>query len=186
MDLVFLHGPAASGKLTVARELSALTGLPVFHNHLVVDALLEVFVFGSPEFIHLREQLWLETFEAAASSGRSLIFTFAPEPTVPAGFTDRVVARVSAHGGRVRFAALRISPAEQERRIENPDRKRFAKLASLETLRRIRAAGDPPAEIPPADLTIDTESVRPSDAAHLLCDAFGLVAEGRSRGYPIS
>lgn len=30
---------AASGKLTIARELEKLTGLGVFHNHLVVDAL---------------------------------------------------------------------------------------------------------------------------------------------------
>src|SRR3712207_8152880 len=54
MEMVFVHGPAASGKLTVARELGLLTGLPVFHNHLVVDVLLEVFEFGSPEFVALR------------------------------------------------------------------------------------------------------------------------------------
>lgn len=40
---MFIHGPAAAGKLTTARALSALTGLPVFHNHLVVDTLLTVF-----------------------------------------------------------------------------------------------------------------------------------------------
>jgi len=34
MNLVFLHGPAASGKLTVGRELSRLTGYRLFHNHL--------------------------------------------------------------------------------------------------------------------------------------------------------
>jgi cytidylate kinase len=38
MRLIFLHGPAASGKLTVARAIAARTGLPVFHNHLAVDA----------------------------------------------------------------------------------------------------------------------------------------------------
>lgn len=48
MRLVFIHGPAASGKLTVAKELAALTGYPLFHNHLIVDALLAVFPFGSP------------------------------------------------------------------------------------------------------------------------------------------
>jgi hypothetical protein len=43
VDLVFLHGPAASGKLTVARALEARVGYPVFHNHLVVDLLTTVF-----------------------------------------------------------------------------------------------------------------------------------------------
>jgi hypothetical protein len=46
VDLVFLHGPAASGKLTVARALEAAVGFPVFHNHLVVDLLTTVFPPG--------------------------------------------------------------------------------------------------------------------------------------------
>lgn len=39
MKLLFIYGPPASGKLTVAREPAALTGYRLFHNHLVVDAL---------------------------------------------------------------------------------------------------------------------------------------------------
>ena len=59
IDLVFLHGPAASGKLTTARALGQLTGYPVFHNHLVVDMLTLIFPFGSKEFVALREQFWI-------------------------------------------------------------------------------------------------------------------------------
>ncbi|WP_210505209.1 hypothetical protein [Naasia sp. SYSU D00057] len=40
MEMVFIHGPAASGKLTTARALAERTGFALFHNHLVVDALL--------------------------------------------------------------------------------------------------------------------------------------------------
>ena len=43
MELIFLHGTAAAGKLTTARALEAMLGYPVFHNHLVVDALTTVF-----------------------------------------------------------------------------------------------------------------------------------------------
>jgi hypothetical protein len=39
MRLVYIHGPAASGKLTVGRELQKLSGFALFHNHLVVDTL---------------------------------------------------------------------------------------------------------------------------------------------------
>lgn len=184
MDLVYLHGPAAAGKLTVARRLSELTGIPVFHNHLVVDALLEVFEFGSPEFVRLRERFWLETFAAAAQAGRSLIFTFAPEATVATGFPARVVSAVSEHGGRVRFARLGVSAAEQERRIENDDRKQFRKLASVETLRRLRTGGDSAVETPPADIEIDTEATSPAEAAVILRDHFGLALERSRRGYP--
>jgi len=57
MQLIFIWGSAASGKLTVAKELARLTSLPLFHNHLVVDALLERLEFGEPEFVRLREQM---------------------------------------------------------------------------------------------------------------------------------
>jgi hypothetical protein len=46
MDLVFLHGRAAAGKLTTARALELQLGWPVFHNHQVVDLLTELFPFG--------------------------------------------------------------------------------------------------------------------------------------------
>ena len=39
--VVWIYGPPASGKLTIARELSTLTQLPVFHNHLAVDGWIE-------------------------------------------------------------------------------------------------------------------------------------------------
>lgn len=81
MKLVFIHGPAAAGKLTVGRALQDLTGFRLFHNHLVVDTLLAVFQFGTPSFIRLREQIWISVFEAAAKDGISTIFTFAPEAT---------------------------------------------------------------------------------------------------------
>ena len=37
MRLVFIHGPAARGKLTVAKELARLIDFRLFHNHLTVD-----------------------------------------------------------------------------------------------------------------------------------------------------
>ena len=32
MQLIFVYGPVASGKLTTARELAAVTGLPLFQR----------------------------------------------------------------------------------------------------------------------------------------------------------
>ena len=83
MRLIFLYGMPATGKLTVAQELAAVTGYRPFHNHLAVDLLLSVFEFGSPAFVELRETIWLSVFEQACRSGLpGLIFTFAPERTV--------------------------------------------------------------------------------------------------------
>ncbi len=177
MQLVFIWGPAASGKLTVARELARITGLPLFHNHLVVDALLERLPFGDPEFVRLREHMWMAGFETAASQNRSLIFTFAPEESVPGGFTDRVEALVTSHGGAVRYARLVLSETEQERRIANASRREFRKLDSLDLLRELRPQFQAcEAAMPAADLVIDSELDEPETAARRIASAFGLTS----------
>lgn len=169
MKIIFVFGPAAAGKLTVGRELAKLTGLPLFHNHLVVDAVGAVFPFGSEPFIRLRETLWLQTFVEAARSGQSLIFTFAPEPTVDAGFTERVRATLEPFGGTVVFVGLTVSHEEQERRIGNASRAEFGKLTSLDLLRQLRNSFDASlADMPAAELTIDTEACGPVAAAERL------------------
>jgi len=175
MKLVFIWGGPASGKLTIARELERLTGLPVFHNHLVVDALLERLPFGAPEFVRLREAMWMAGFETAISAGQSLIFTFQPEPTVEPGFAGRVVDLVSAGGGEARFARILVSQDEQERRIANDSRREFGKLVSRDLLRDLRdsfLASEQ--EMPAADLVIDSDLDDPETAARRMAAAFNL------------
>lgn len=174
MRLIFIHGPAASGKLTVARELAALTGLSLFHNHLVVDALLAVFPFGSPSFVRLREAMWMDVFRAAAVEGRSLIFTFHPEASVAPDFPERVVTLVEAAGGQIDFVALNCAPEVVATRIGAPSRQASGKLSSLALLRELEAQGAfayPPVQ---ATVCIDTGTVEPREAAIRIRDGLGL------------
>ncbi|MES2721513.1 MAG: shikimate kinase [Pseudomonadota bacterium] len=174
MELVFLHGPVAVGKLTVAQALAERTGLPLFHNHLVVDALLAAFEFGGEPFVKLREQMWLAVFEEAARAGRSLIFTFAPEATVRPAFIPDTVAAVEAHGGRVRFVALTAPVAEQERRLTDESRAAFGKMRDVAFLRQLKAQGA--MDYPPiaSELTIDTGGNAPEASASLIAEALQL------------
>ncbi len=174
MDLVFLHGPAAVGKLTVARALAARTGLALFHNHLVVDAVHAVFEFGSPPFVRLRAAFWLATFEEAAMANRSLVFTFAPEATVERTFPAEAVEVVEAHGGRVRFVALTAPLEVQEARVEDPSRAGFGKLRALETLRALRPSGSQAFPPLPAELTLDTSLFPAEESARRIAEHLGL------------
>jgi chloramphenicol 3-O-phosphotransferase len=185
VDLAFLHGPAASGKLTIARAMQTRLGFPVFHNHLVVDLLTTVFPFGTEPFVRLREEFRTAVFADAARVDRSICFTFTPEATVRPGFPERVRGLVEANGGRVRFVRLRVSEREQERRIGLPQRSEFHKLTSVETLRRLRnyRAG---VEQPPTDLEIDTDGRSPSESAAAIGDRFGLTAQGPAERYPVA
>jgi hypothetical protein len=180
VQLVFIYGQAASGKLTVARQVAERTGLSLFHNHLVVDAVGAVFPFGSKSFVRLREHLWLEIIAEAARLDRSLIFTFAPEPTVAPDFAARVQAMVEAAGGKVIFVALTISAEEQERRIVDPSRAAFGKLRSLDLLRKLR--GDFTActdAMPSPVITIDITSTTAEDAA---CAIVGVMSAAAGHG----
>jgi hypothetical protein len=182
VHLVFTHGRAAAEKLTTARRLSALIGYPVFHNHLVVDLLTTMFPFGSEPFVLLREQFWLATFAQAASHDRSLIFTFTPEFTVAEGFPARVRAAVELAGGSICFVRLRVSDAEQERRVTDPSRAEFHKLASVPTLRRV--AAQPAAEQPPVDLDVDTDHSSAEATAALIASHFHLPQRVARDRYP--
>jgi chloramphenicol 3-O-phosphotransferase len=172
MRVVFIYGPVASGKLTVARALAERTGMALFHNHLVVDAVGAVFPFGSEAFVRLREQFWLAVFAEAARDGRSLIFTFAPEPTVEPGFAERVPELVQAAGGDVMFVALTVPEEEQERRLVAPDRAAFGKLRSLDLLRRLRDGfAACVAAMPEPALAMDTAACEPAAAAQAIIEA---------------
>jgi hypothetical protein len=170
MNLVFLHGPAASGKLTVGRELARITGYQLFHNHLVVDAVTAVFDFGSESFVRLREEMWLSMFREAARTGVSLVFTFTPERTVREAFIAEAVAAVEQAGGRVHFVELVCAPAELDRRVEDDSRARYGKLRSKPVLQELRASGAFDYPKLPSGMTVDTGALSPGEAARLIHD----------------
>jgi chloramphenicol 3-O-phosphotransferase len=176
MKLVFIHGPAASGKLTVGRALQDLTGFRLFHNHLVVDTLLAVFPFGTPSFVALREQIWLSVFEAAAKDGISTIFTFAPEATVNPGFIDKAVSTIRNAGGEVCFVKLDCPVDVIEQRLEDASRARFFKLNSIGVFRDLREKGAYRFRDLPPGLTIDTSTMQPNESARKICEHFQVPA----------
>jgi hypothetical protein len=165
MQLVFIHGAPAVGKLTVARELAARTGFRLFHNHLTVDLVGSVFAFGSEPFVQLREEIWLATFREAARHDVSLIFTFNPESTVRERFIQDAIDVVTREGGEIVFVELTCAENELEGRIENPSRSDFDKLRSVEQYRSLREAGAFQFPRIVSDLSLDTTSSPPADVA---------------------
>ena len=100
-------------------------GLPLFHNHLTVDLVKTLFEFGSPEFISLREEIWVSAFSKAAQAGKSFIFTFNPENTVAPDLIPRLEEIYRKSGGAFYYVELLCSDDEVMRRINNESRKRL-------------------------------------------------------------
>ncbi|MHA1729314.1 MAG: AAA family ATPase [Promethearchaeota archaeon] len=76
MELIFIIGPPAVGKMTVGRELSKITGYKLLHNHMTIDLVIQFFDFGTIKFNKLNEEFRRRIFEEVASSDlKGLIFT---------------------------------------------------------------------------------------------------------------
>ena len=176
MKLIFMSGLPGVGKLTVAKELSALTGYKLFHNHLVVDLLLSVFPFASPQFVQLRESIWLSVFDEAGRAGLDgLIFTFAAENTVRQGFVTKMQEAIRANGGTIQFVELVCDDEELRRRMDTPSRRQHTKLTSWAKYQDLKAAGAfSSPKLPEPNLTVDTGEFDPKSAALQIAKEFGL------------
>ena len=73
MKLVLIIGDTAVGKMTVGQELMKITGLRLFHNHMTIEPVLEIFgSFNGTVIKRLREVIFEEF---AKSDNFGMIFT---------------------------------------------------------------------------------------------------------------
>jgi chloramphenicol 3-O-phosphotransferase len=173
MNVIFLHGPAAAGKYTIGSLLSTLVDMPLFHNHLVVDAVKALFEFGTEPFIELREEMWLAAFRVAANAGQSFIFTFNPEVTVDVQLVPRLQQCVAHAGGQIMFVELSCADEVLVGRMNQPSRAQFGKLLDPELYLALKAHGQfdfPP--LPDPIVVVDTAAQLPIESAQLIADAY--------------
>lgn len=77
MKLIIIFGPHAVGKMTVGQELAKITGLKLFHNHMTIDIVSDLFTNMPQERGRLTELFRKEIFEAYSKSDEyGMIFTF--------------------------------------------------------------------------------------------------------------
>lgn len=74
LKLVFLIGDAAVGKMTVGQELMKITDLRLFHNHMTIEPIIEIFGYFHGKAINRIREIIFEEF--AASDNYGLIFTY--------------------------------------------------------------------------------------------------------------
>jgi len=75
VTLVFVFGPPAVGKMTVGRAIADAGGFRLFHNHHVIEPLLDVFDFEAPAFQRLMGEFRQRVLEEAAAADVDLVFT---------------------------------------------------------------------------------------------------------------
>lgn len=171
---VFIYGPPAAGKLTVARCLASRYGLKVLDNHLTADVAGRLFDFGTKPFDALVERLRWDLYEAAASAGVDVVTTLVYGHPIDRPYVDRVVELFAAEGGTVTFVQL-LPPAEVlEARVTSPSRAEARKLRDPDQLKRVLARWDLRSPITPQDLSIDNSDIPPETVAAMIAAHAGL------------
>lgn len=177
MDLVLIYGPPAAGKLTVATELSRLTGYRLFHNHLSISCVLPVFDFGTAPFNRLVRSIRRSVIAEAAGSATSLITTFVyvhPEDT---GLVWDIHGSFEEAGGRICPVQLVCARETLMERIGRESRVAGGKLTSADVLSGWLDELDLLSPLPDRhSLTLDSGRMTPSEAAARIAAHFGLPA----------
>lgn len=77
MKLIIITGPHAVGKMTVGQQLAKKTGMKLFHNHMTIDVVADMFQKDRKEQGRLTEMFREEIFRSFAKSNeKGMIFTF--------------------------------------------------------------------------------------------------------------
>lgn len=74
MKLVFIIGSGAVGKMTVGQELMKITDLRLFHNHMTIEPVLEIFGYYDGTVVKELREAVFRNF--AASDNYGMIFTY--------------------------------------------------------------------------------------------------------------
>jgi hypothetical protein len=175
MKLLFIHGPPASGKRTVAEAVVQLTGGRPFDNHAAVDFARTVIDFDGPGFWDLVHSARMIALEKAAQHGAGLVVQTScyshPKDLPLVEDFERVLAR---HGGLLLPVFLSCSRKTLEERVGSADRVARGKGASREGLDRCLSRWNL-VPLPRANcLTVDTDIASPAEAARTIVAHFDL------------
>ena len=183
MKLVFIFGDGAVGKMTVGQQLMKLTGLRLFHNHMTIEPVLDVFGrFDSEVILELRETIFRHF---AASDLEGMIYTqiMAFDVEEEWKYLEHIKSIFEPYGTQFYYVEL-IAPQEvrlkrnaTENRLKNKPSKRNIE-ASRERIVQddlyCRCVSEP-GEFPFRPyLRIENSDVPPEKAAEMIRDTFGL------------
>lgn len=126
MKLLVIFGPAAVGKATVGRIVASKTDFKLFHNHMIMDGIIDLFGIESPSENRLSKLVRKEVIKEAAESGINLIFTYAWDFGSEKGQTNISAFKeeYESRGGEVIFVELTAPLDTRLERAESPERKK--------------------------------------------------------------
>ncbi len=183
MKLVFLIGDAAVGKMTVGQELMKQTGLRLFHNHMTIEPVIEIFgSFNGRVTQQLREVIFRGF---AKSDNKGMIFTYlwAFDMQSDWEYVAHVTDIFLEQGAEVYYVELvasqqiRLQRNETENRLRHKPSKRDLEASRARVLRDDEnyRCESLPGEIPFENyIKIDNSTLAPDVVATMIRQHFDL------------
>ena len=182
MKLLILIGNSAVGKMSVGQALTKITPFRLFHNHMMIEPVLEVFGSFRGDVIQKLRTVIFEEF--AKSDQYGLIFTFMWAFDMPSDWTyiESVKQTFGLPEEDIYYVEL-IAPQEiRLQRNETPNRlqhKASKRDVDASNARLIRDDENHRMESLPGEITfpnyirIDNSSLSPAETAKLIKTRFG-------------
>jgi len=179
---IFIYGPIASGKLTIAKELSKKTGYKNFHNHLIIDLCLQIFGKNDETRPVFREKIYYEIIKLLAQLKVPTILThaYASNFIFKTGVSDpeyvkNVEKTVSKYGGVFYGVQLVCNEKELLRRLKYKSRKEFHKLKDSKTMQELLGKYDHTTAAPVKNnLVIDNTKISAKKVADMIVKHYKL------------
>lgn len=181
IKLLFLIGDAAVGKMTVGQELMKITDLRLFHNHMTIEPVIEIFgQFNRKAISRLRDVIFKEF---AMSDCYGMIFTYlwAFDYQADWDYIEHVKEIFAPYNTDFYYAEL-VAPQEirlkrnaTENRLLNKASKRDIKISNRRLInddKKYRCVSND-GEIPFDNyIKIDNSELLPHEAAKIIKERF--------------
>ena len=184
MKLLFLIGNSAVGKMTVGQELAKITPFRLFHNHMMIEPVLEVFGQFRGDIIQKLRHVIFEEF--AKTDNYGMIFTFMWAFDMPSDweYLERVKKIFNLPEEDVYYVEL-IAPQEvrlqrncTENRLKNKASKRDIDASNARLIRddqNYRCESLPGEITFPNYLRLETADLSAADAAAKIKEYFSFI-----------
>lgn len=183
MKLVFVIGNAAVGKMTVGQELMKITGLRLFHNHMTIEPVLEIFGQYNGEAINRLRSVVFEEFAKTDNYGMIFTYMWAFDQQADWDYIEQVKSIFKPYGTEFYYIEL-VAPREvrlarngTDNRLLNKASKRNIELSNQRLLNedaryRLESLDG---EIPFENyIKIDNSNLEPDVVAQMIKERFGL------------
>jgi len=181
VKLVLLFGTSAVGKMTVGQELAKITELKLFHNHMTIEPVIEIFGTLNRTAVNRLREVIFEEF--ARSDNYGLIFTYVWALDQPEEWAYVEKIKAIFEGADIYYVELvadqkvRLERNRTENRLKHKPSKRDVEMSQWRLIHddeKYRCESHDGEITFPNYLRIDNTNLPPEEAARIIKETFGL------------